>query len=107
MTNPITPQQTADDLDAAADDLDQHGWCQGTMYTTDGRACVRGALYRTTQSLGRTVAAEHAILDMIETDDVVWGCIPDWNDTAGQTIDDVTGVMRKAAGHLRSPEEPS
>jgi hypothetical protein len=50
-------------------------------------------------------AAEQAIMTIINPPFI--GNVPGWNDEPGRTVDDVTGVMWKTAGALRSPEEPS
>lgn len=36
-------RQTAADLNATADYIEEHGWCRNAAFTSDGRVCALGA----------------------------------------------------------------
>lgn len=40
----MNPQQTADTLIRAADHIETHGWCQGSIRGPDGSVCAIGAI---------------------------------------------------------------
>jgi hypothetical protein len=48
LHDPIAEQKIADRqrLRDAADYIEKHGWCQGSMSSPDGRVCLAGALWQ-------------------------------------------------------------
>ncbi len=87
----------ADLLDAAANLLEQEGWCQGRIQTRDGKRCAFAAIYSVpAEPWLRPVACEalHSITGAIDT----------WNDTFGQTAENVIATFRTVAADLREGE---
>lgn len=109
MSTP-TPEQTADDLDAAADILITDGWCQGQYSDEQGRVCALGAIgkaiignaYGHLTSDATAEARYQAAIGAVAAyrADSVYG-IPEWNDEPGRTEDDVHDLLRNTAKQLR------
>lgn len=121
--------QAADDLDAAADVITEHGWCQGSLIEPDGRMCAEGAILRAV--LGdeaaygarfmRQVVLETAVSKLGEVwpeayyrhASRIWAAasalrhhleashVYRWNDEPGMTQDQVTDAFRHAAKGIR------
>jgi hypothetical protein len=107
-------EQTATDLEAAADYIDDHGWTQGMLENQDGQVCLRGAIAHICQHNSSLYVSEMKILNRQELNAVVavqnyldTGLNPyrstatNWNDQRGRTADDVTAALRKAAVYVR------
>ena len=94
--------QVAQDLEAAADYIDQYGWTQKKFKHADGRACIYGAVCQVTGNpyglspeprTDRAMKALHAELNPIAP--------VTWNDAAGRKKLGVTRLLRKTAKKLR------
>lgn len=118
MTTP-TSAEVADILDKAADHLNRVGWMQGYLYDEvqaeekarqDCPACAVGAIntvvygtpsypiyeqqIRDTAVAAETVLAEHLGLGILT--------IPQWNDDAERTAEQVVQAFRDTAASLRA-----
>jgi hypothetical protein len=90
-------------LEIAADLLETKGWCQNTFTDFDGSYCAVGAVSEATaRFLGYQDGDYHDALRRLS---IVAGqggfhayhCIPFWNDSPGQTKENVITTMRRAA----------
>ena len=110
--------QAADDLDAAADVIDQFGWCQHAIATADGRVCAEGAILSAITGIEpkyndrltghhrpRWVEAASALQQYLrERQPQAWNGprqIHRWNDQPSMTRDEVTDALRRAAKSIR------
>lgn len=104
----------ADHLDAAADYIEAHGWCQGAMFRDEGKACAVGAIQQARDLLDHPNygGAQTGLVRWITGEVAFPGCrcgqsdckassIVAWNDAPGRTQHDVVTGMRKAAISLR------
>lgn len=90
-------------LHKAADYIEEHGWCQGTLLNS-GQVCTMGALYAAT---GWPYASwGHDLLPLIKEshdklvqflDPTINPRIDLWNDRAGRTRKEVIAALRGAA----------
>ena len=72
----------------AADCIEEHGWCQGTIMDAEGRLCMVGALMK-------------AGVDARGSGEVLWAWEsklnfdpPEWNDEEGRTKEEVIEFLR-------------
>lgn len=101
---PPTLPQTIADLRAAADLLEQDGWCQGTWHPADGAHCVGHALYVVT-ARAETEEAKNRRLNRVIyafAAHVGMRAITAWNDAEGRTQEQVITALRGAADGLES-----
>jgi hypothetical protein len=97
------PRHDLDDagkiLWAAADDLEEIGWCQGTLVDRAGRLCVVGALKRHERDDNKRALweARRRLAEYVGV-----SILPCWNDALGRTKEEVIAACRGAA--TRSPE---
>lgn len=91
MTN--LADQVADVLEAAADYIEEHGWCQGHYWdgTDAGAVCIQGAL---SAIPGRIHTANRALA----RED---GVVTRWNDTPGREQWEVDQLLRTTAKKIR------
>lgn len=102
-------------LNAAADYIQENGWCRGELRDGIGRVCAVGSIYAVAYEFDtkltsgdyymnsdKAAAREHlaAYLDLVEPEDID-GCyadaIPDWNDTVARSATEVIQALRAAA----------
>ncbi len=110
------PDQTTQDLQAAYDYLEEHGWCQGVFVKSDGKVCLDGALCRAMGYLNFNSSNElefsgpksfqerhrNAILRIMLTlisegfERNLWA----WNDASERTVEDVKLILKKAINNV-------
>lgn len=118
--------QVQEDLEAAYDVLEAHGWCQGNGQDGDGKVCLEGAVAAVTLGspqywatrryhhqafvlrpsawvdMPRELIERHAdAVDALEaalttTTGRERDSVYMWNDTPGRTVEDVKELMRTA-----------
>lgn len=81
-------------LDAAADYIDEHGWCQHTPNNEAGAVCIEGALCR----VAGTWEARWLLVKDLGTAANVW------NDMPGREQWEVTELLRDTAKKVRHGE---
>ncbi len=94
----MTPSEV---LNAAADHLEEHGWCQGAFFI-GSRCCASGAIRLVTSGhMGvpgpDSVRARTRLREYLSVPGCPVFSIFDWNDFAGRTKEEVIGAMREAA----------
>ena len=86
----MTPQEH---LNAAADYIEEHGWCQ-TVLRDGERVCVIGAIRAVHK--GRSLEPRDPVYGLLRErigpDNIVA-----WNDDPGRTVEDVLAALRGAA----------
>lgn len=88
------PATAADVLNAAADLIEENGWCQGWSEDSLGRHCTLGAV----AAVGKPEPAEvitNAVEHLRRATGVVG--VASWNDEDGRTKEEVVETLRKAA----------
>ena len=81
-------------LTAAADLIEQDGWCQGSLQNDRGQHCIMGAI--SYAAADYSVPEYHAAVDaVVETVDAY--SVVRWNDQPGRTQAEVVAALRKAA----------
>jgi hypothetical protein len=75
-------------LQQAADYLELHGWCRGSLGRRGGPNCVVGALFEIAQTPMVRAAAER-LASEIGTSNVAW-----WNDQRGRSQAEVIAALR-------------
>lgn len=88
----MTPEET---LLAAADVINQRGWCQGELKDKNGAVCAMGAICSVAQWQSREALDAHRLLIA----EIGCGTIVGWNDAPERTAEDVILTMKKAANH--------
>jgi hypothetical protein len=97
--------QTTQDLQAAYDYLEEHGWCQEMFQAADGRVCLDGALMIAT--VGYAYVIEPGLVDQTSLarhlnarnrvrSELGGGGIFGWNDSPERSIEDVKLILKKA-----------
>lgn len=99
----MTPAEVLDD---AADYIEEHGWCQGSLFSQTGSVCAEGALrkasgLRLSQPMGDNGVA-HQAWDSLHR--FIGRNIPTWNDDDTTTEELVTKTMRACAADLRGTQ---
>jgi hypothetical protein len=94
-----THEEVADILDRAHDELLQRGWNQGDYEAEDGRVCLLGALAHATDIPAHQLfhsgnGACYAAFALAARLPCI---IPDWNDAAERTEDEVFDLLRNTA----------
>ena len=96
----LTPNEV---LANAADYIEQHGWIQHNAEDSRGQVCALGAIGRAAYAPGVPENERWDLYD--EASDVMVDHlgrqIIEWNDTPGQTAEEVVRAMREAA-HVES-----
>lgn len=82
-------------LEAAADYIDKHGWCQWALENYKGEVCAVGAMRRVLSS------RETDVVRSVFSDRIGAWNIPDWNDRSGMTKRKVTSKFRSVATQIR------
>ena len=92
----------ADQIDQAADYIQENGWCQGKIQDDDGRVCLMGAF----GSVGVSYDAEDAVRGQLRlegrmssrrrTGDLLW-----WNDHRCASKRSAVTLLRRTAKRLR------
>ena len=94
----------AEALDAAADYIEVHGWCQPTMQTPDGRACLYAAI-RSVTGADELNCTPDADLTSARALTAVWTHLDTgpitWQDRPGRTEFEVIDELRLTAKALR------
>ena len=87
------PDPVADVLLAAADYIEQHGWCQ--FYTRDdqGAVCGFGAIF----NCSNPPIGGHTLLAVDRMQRRLGMSISAWNDMPGRTKDEVVAALRAAS----------
>jgi len=85
----------AETLNAAADYLEQHGWCQGQMFGPDDSVCAVGAIAEVTRA--DTDYDHYSEALEVAMSYVGGGPVSQWNDAPGRTKEDVIAMLRAAA----------
>lgn len=90
-TKPLEDWQEA--LIKAADYMDEHGFCQGTLVDSNGRVCILGALLRANQGGDRTRVsqAQAHLRDFLPVS------IVGWNDARGRSKEEAVAALRQCA----------
>lgn len=105
-----TPEQIADDLDAAADILITDGWCQNGFSDDEGRVCALGAIGRATLGDAYPFLVDKPADQRERYYVACWEIseqvphhnhVPIWNDDPKRTEDDVHDLLRDTAKQLR------
>jgi hypothetical protein len=84
----------------AASHIEDHGWCQNTVRTTEGRVCVAGAIFAVTNNDANPDPLRNCMFAAFR---VAIGCAPDgggipnWNDQPGRTKDEAVAKLRAVA----------
>jgi hypothetical protein len=85
---------TARILNDAADLIDLHGWCQGTIRSVDGCYCIVGAVDAAANVDGGWGYRDARDAVSREVDSSM---LDKWNDRPDRTKDQVTTALRNAA----------
>ena len=99
----------ADVLEAAADVIEERGWCQNFLMSEDGRVCLMGAVIVATGEdlvpfqtvCGRDPMAERAF-GVVEEFLGRWPSV--WNDHAAQDKYEVIDLLKSVAKECRRNE---
>lgn len=91
-----TPTEVADALDAAADYIEVHGWCQGAFRTDDGKVCAIHAIVEVASAKRAVMLGAASALSAFV------GGVLVFNDEEGRTEFEVIDAMRLTAKDLRS-----
>lgn len=96
----------ADVLEKAAVELEVHGWCRGTLGTTDGPKCVAGALRQV--SMGSMYDNDVYYTDYVPVRQLVVAelqyPLTKWNDQVARDKRQVTRMLRRVAKKLRAQQ---
>ena len=87
-------------LDAAADYIGEHGWCQFDICDDFGRVCALGAIARvTTDSMYSVFERLDRYMALLKprTSGARAPGIVEWNDMVGRTQEEVVALLRGAA----------
>jgi hypothetical protein len=84
------------DLLAAADYIEEHGWCQGRPYLGES-ACVIGAVNIVTNGDKRLFETDRLRHAMERVHKTLGGSAISWNDNPTRTKEEVVSALRKAA----------
>lgn len=105
-TSIVDPEEVAATLEAAADYIDEHGWCQGGSTGRRKRghlqptACVVGAIGQLAFSKGLNwKPLVYGVATRAVRSEV--GAIGEWNDTPGREEWEVTELLRSTAKKVR------
>jgi hypothetical protein len=93
-------ERVAATLDAVADYIEEHGWCQGLFADAGGAVCADRALRAV--SYGDELANARAVLHAALSTDGDVG-LPQWNDMPGRQVPEVLNLFRTTANETRSP----
>ena len=104
-TKPLTAEGEL--LLAAADYLENHGWCQGKLTEPNGAACAIGAMHcgigalrfgeRPDTDKGLRISETITGFSLYLAKQTGNGRIADWNDAPGRTKEQVVSMLREAA----------
>lgn len=99
----MTPPPVPAALNAAADLLEEKGWCQEVSEDAQGRHCIGGALVAVAgKRSGGSPVVFHAALYVLAKR--VPGYTPSgWNDVPGRTAEEVIALLRRVAAEETQP----
>jgi hypothetical protein len=121
-TDVVTLQQTADDLEAAAELLEVYGHVKGVLADGEGRHCAVGALIEIVLGhgprlseyidLGRNSRLTTALTAVVNELHLfprsgAWTAVAMWNNRSETTAADVIDAFRHAAKDLRNEAVPA
>ena len=86
----------------AAKYIEKHGWCQGHYRGNNGTVCVMGAIDTVTRRRDDCVEPYLGARDLLlnylnDGQRYQWKSLPQWNDSAYRTKEQVLQAMREAA----------
>lgn len=91
-TSIVDPEQVAATLEAAADYIDEHGWCQNALKMPDGSVCAEGAICEVSETYDWQVQ----IYEVLRRHGCEKGVYV-WNDEPGREEWEVTDLLRSTA----------
>lgn len=98
----IMSEAAAELLEKAAAEIDQRGWCQGTLENKDGQVCTIGALvYAACGTLDCAFARSKAWWEARNLLAELHGNIPAYNNAPGRSIEDIQLWFKEAAEQAR------
>lgn len=98
-----TRRELANVVRATAQELTEHGWCQGTTRDLDGKLCLVGALHRVTYQSHIYGAALSCLWDQLVLSDHSPELSPiGWNDAPGRTAEQVVALCNATADRLEA-----
>ncbi len=85
----------ADVLNAAADLIEEYGWCQFNYFGANGGYCAHGAIIQSWPTDDNTIPSRiyEALLPLLPSTQ----SLASWNDRPGRTQAEVVGLLREAA----------
>ena len=96
----------AEVLEAAADYIDEHGWCQNYRVDRYGGVCALGGIWAITDAMDFQAGNDLATKADTALCDAVGQWIGHWNDAPGRTKDEVVRKLREVAASLAGPMAP-
>jgi hypothetical protein len=97
----MSDSETAETLEAAADYIDVHGWCQRDWITPTGQVCLDMALSEVTDHVSHCLDARNALIRYLKDIGVNPPSYMNFNDMPGRTQGEVTDLLRTVAKQLR------
>ena len=102
MTSRRLLDETSVTLLKAAEYIEEHGWCQYDLFDEVNRACLDGAIIRSSNnfSLIREIEAQERVAKFLGANlskRSALGFIHVWNDAPGRTKEEVVAALRGAA----------
>ncbi len=112
----MTPDEIADILESAADDIQQHGWFQDFYYPPSGGfgkacpKCISGAIAEALQmdaildDIDGTFTSWQQIMDKCVAVASYTGNLFQWNDNTKRTKEEILDLLRETAVRFRLGE---
>ena len=94
----------AEVLEAAADYIDEHGWCREEYVASDGSVCAFEAIERA--RLTEPLAGVELVVEAAMKSATGCATVEEWNDAPGRTKDEVVRKLREVAASLAGPMAP-
>lgn len=79
----------------AAAYIEEHGWCQNSLITDDGKVCAMGAIHMICGGGLLPCPTFYAAKERLEQ--CTESLLSKWNDTPGRTKEEVIAALRAAA----------
>lgn len=107
---PVKSKMTvAEQLNAAADYIEEHGWCQNAYEDDNGGVCASGAL----REVGRQAFGPGGVgmfsvpyrLALTVVGRKLPAMLCDWNDEPGRTKEEVVAMFREAAKQAEKEDQ--
>jgi hypothetical protein len=80
---------------AAANYIEEHGWCQGALENINGQVCLVGALDKT-----KDYNDQGYYPAILAIQDIIGPRFGEWNDQPGRTKEDVVNLLRQVAHNV-------